>query len=355
LATDLYLGEFGVNLTDDTVYVRTNNGILQLATGTSSGSTSSTAVFVFNSPNIQIASTYSADALTRRSGYFTDLGNSTLRWKDLYLGGSSGGLSTINVNGGLLLTESTDAILVTNNVASNNAPIEISATASSTAKDRNLHLNSRSVRFIGPGNIECTSISSVSASASNCSSTVFVGAQNVRVADSLNCVVHLGQGYNKTNRYTETVYAGSKFAVRGASDDGSGQYADSDWTTAQSTLRTTDATQTTLVSIPWYDDTVGGEVITVKAYITGVTIDAANEVYSSEFFSTFSIVVGPGDINVIGTPIKNEVSSYVGNQPEVEGYADGSGIEISVKGLSGVTIQWLCSYSYHRLINIREL
>jgi hypothetical protein len=352
LATDLYLGELGVNLTDDKVYVRTNNGIIQLATGTSStGSTASTsAIFVFNSPNIQIGSTYSADALTPRSGYYTDLGTTTLRWKDLYLGGSSTGLATINANNGLLITEASDAILVTNGIVSNNAPIEIDFKASLTTKDRQTHINSRNVQFTG-GSIECVSLASVSASASNASSTVLIGAQNVTVANSLNSVVHLGQGYSKTNLYTETVYAGAKFAVRGASDDGSGQYADSDWMTAQSILRTTDATQTPLVSVAWNDAVGGGEVVTVKAYITGVTIDDATEVYSSEFFAAFSIDASL-NATIIGVPVKNEVSSYVGTQPIVEGYADGTGIEISVKGLGSTTIQWLCSYSYHRLINV---
>ena len=36
LATDLYVGEFGVNVTDDKVYVRTSNGIIPVSTGSTS-------------------------------------------------------------------------------------------------------------------------------------------------------------------------------------------------------------------------------------------------------------------------------------------------------------------------------
>jgi hypothetical protein len=39
LATDLYVGEFGVNVTDDKVYVRTSNGIIPVATGATGSGT----------------------------------------------------------------------------------------------------------------------------------------------------------------------------------------------------------------------------------------------------------------------------------------------------------------------------
>jgi len=40
LSTDLYIGELGMNITDDKLWFRTNNGLVQIATGTSSASIS---------------------------------------------------------------------------------------------------------------------------------------------------------------------------------------------------------------------------------------------------------------------------------------------------------------------------
>lgn len=352
LATDLYIGEIGINVTDDTIYMRTNNGIIQIATGTSStGTTSSAAVFVYNSPNIEIGSTYSADAVTPRSGYYTDLGSSTLRWKDLYLGGSSGGTTTINVNSGLNLKESTNGILTTNGMVNDNSPIGIHSTSQNTTKDRGLHLNSRSTTFVGAGNIESTFISTVSASMSNCSSSVVIGGQNVKIADSLNAVVHLGVGYDKFDYETETIYAGKKLAIRGVADDGSTQYDRSDWTTGQELLRTSDALTSNILTIPWTSTTSGGDVIQVKAYIIASDISDASLVYSAEIMGAYSID-GSLQVTEVGTPILNALSSYTGDQPDCEMSADGNNVYVKVTGVGTDTIQWLCSYSYHRLINV---
>ena len=59
-----------------------------------------------------------------------------------------------------------------------------------------------------------------------------------------------------------------------------------------------------------------------------------------------------GDPFIIGTPIKNEVSSWIGTQPEIEFDCDVSGIYLKAKGVGTANIQWLCSYSYHRLIGV---
>lgn len=352
LATDLYIGEIGINVTDDTIYMRTNNGIIQIATGTSStGTTSSAAVFVYNSPNIEIGSTYSAAAVTPRSGYYTDLGSSTLRWKDLYLGGSSGGTTTINVNSGLNLKESTNGILTTNGMVNDNSPIGIHSTSQNTTKNRGLHLNSRSTTFVGAGNIESTFISTVSASMSNCSSSVVIGGQNVKIADSLNAVVHLGVGYDKFDYETETIYAGKKLAIRGVADDGSTQYDRSDWTTGQELLRTSDALTSNILTIPWTSTTSGGDVIQVKAYIIASDISDASLVYSAEIMGAYSID-GSLQVTEVGTPILNALSSYTGDQPDCEMSADGNNVYVKVTGVGTDTIQWLCSYSYHRLINV---
>ena len=350
VTTDLYIGEIGINLTDDKIFMRTNNGIIQLSTGTSSGGTASASPFVFNSPNIQIGSTYSADAVVRNGVYFTDLGTTSLRWKDLYLGGSTLGLSTINVNGGLRLTETSNGIITTNGIASSNAPIEINGTSSNTTKDRGLHLNSRSTRFVGSC-IDSSFIGCVSASMSSASSTVFIGAQNVNTADALNSVVHLGIGLSKTNYDTETIYAGGGLAIRGVSDDGSTQYNQSDWITRQASLRTTDANTYDIASIPWVATASGGNVVQVKAYVMTTDIGDASLVYSAEIIGCYSIDQS-GTLFEIGVPILNELSSYVGTQPVIEMGSDNSGLSVKVTGVSTYTMQWLCSYSYHRLMNI---
>ena len=350
VTTDLYIGEIGINLTDDKIFMRTNNGIIQLSTGTSSGGTASASPFVFNSPNIQIGSTYSADAVVRNGVYFTDLGTTSLRWKDLYLGGSSLGLSTINVNGGLRLQETSNGIITTNGIASSNAPIEINGTSSNTTKDRGLHLNSRSTRFVGSC-IDSSFIGCVSASMSSASSTVFIGAQNVNTADALNSVVHLGIGLSKTNYDTETIYAGGGLAIRGVGDDGSTQYNQSDWITKQASLRTTDANTYDIASIAWVATASGGNVVQVKAYVMTTDIGDASLVYSAEIIGCYSIDQS-GTLFEIGVPILNELSSYVGTQPVIEMGSDNSGLSVKVTGVSTYTMQWLCSYSYHRLMNI---
>lgn len=352
LATDLYIGEIGINLTDDKIWMRTNNGLVQIATGTSSGgSTASTAaVFVWNSPNIVIGSTYSADAVTRRSGYYTDLGTTTLRWKDLYLGGSSTGYSTINANNAILITEASDAILVSKGIVDNNAPLIVDYQAGSTTKDQQLHLNSRTSRFYGVS-FENVSIGCVNATASNVTSTVMIGASDVGVNDSLNNVVHLGAGFSKKDKYSQQVIAGGSFAVRGIGDDGSLQYTDCDWTTTQNQLRTSDATTTPVASVGWTNTSTGGEVLQVKAYLIGTVIDDASKVYSAELFGAFSIDGGL-TASVIGVPVLNEVSSFPTTQPVIEAQANGSGVDITITGLGSTTIQWLVTYSYQRLIKV---
>lgn len=349
LATDLYIGEFGVNVTDDKVYVRTNNGILQLSAGTASGATTSTpAVFQFNSPHIQIGTTYSADSVSPRSGYYTDLGTSTYRWKDLYLGGSATTNTTINTNGGLWIKQSSDSILVTNAVSATNAPIEIGLTSSATTKDRGLFLNSKSSTMASPeGNTAISSNNVVMATGKYLST---LGAADTSFTAGLSHSVVIGYGYGRTQSRSLEVVAGGSLAVRGISDDGSSQYVDSDWKTRQARLRTTNALTTNIVSIPWYNAAVGGEVVQLKAYLTAVNISDASKVYSAEISGAYSIN-GSLTTYEIGTPIILEWSSFT-TAPQVELGVDSTGTYVKVIGLGSTTLQWLCSYSYHRLINV---
>jgi hypothetical protein len=352
LSTDLYIGEIGINLTDDKVFMRTNNGIIQIATGTSSGSTSSTTgIFVFNSPNIQIGSTYSADSLSPRSGYYTDLGTTTLRWKDLYLGGSSGGLTTIDTNLGLYLKNSANGILTTDGAASSNAPIEIHTNSSNSNKDRPLFLNTR----FGTANGSTNYITTASAQTVNTSNNSYVFAaagNNISFADGLSYVSHIGRGYTRAVWDDDMHVVGGKLAVKGMADDGSGQYDNSEWITSQSILRTSNALTTPLVTIPWGGITSTGNIIQVKAYIVGVVIDNASYAYHAEILGCYSIN-DTGTLTEVGVPIINASSAnWPGAKPDVEMSSDATNVYISVTGVGTTTIQWLCTYSYHKLINI---
>jgi hypothetical protein len=354
LPTDLYIGEIGINLTDDKAYFRTNNGIVQFATGTSSsGSTSSTSqIWSFSSPNIIIGTTYSADSVSPRSGYYTDLGTSTLRWKDLYLGGSSTGYSTIDVNGGLVIKGSANNILTTDGIVSSNAPIEINSYSSNANKDQVLWLNTRFGSANGSSNY--ITVASVNTIGTSNNAYVFAAAgTQVSFEDGLSYVSHIGRGRGRSVYEDDMHVVGGKHAVKGIDDDGSGQYNKSEWITSQSRLSTSDATITDIVNIPWTATASGGEIIQFKAYIIGTIIDQADYVFSAEVLGCYSIDSGLV-VYEAGAPILNVLASgwSVGFNPDVETFADNDGVYIKVKGIFGGNIQWLCSYSYHRMIAI---
>lgn len=355
VSTDLYIGEIGINVTDDTAFMRTNNGIIQIATGTSSGAsgTATPAVFVFNTPNIEIGSTYSADAVTPRSGYYTDLGDATLRWKDLYLGGSTNGNGTINANAGLLLREATDYIITTNAVDSNNSPIEIGDSSSNISKDRNMWLNTRGAYATG-SNTYITTVSAYGVTVSNNNYCVAVGGTDYEFDNGVDNVVHLGSSKNRSNSTSNEVIVGDQLSVRGVEDDGTTQYNKSEWITSQELLRTSTGNTTTIVNLPWTATASGGDVIQVKAYIIGTDIQDATTVYSAEIMGAYSISGTASSLTVteIGVPVLNAQSSWTGTQPDCEMAADGNGVYVQVTGIASNTIQWLCSYSYHRLINV---
>jgi len=348
LATDLYVGEFGVNVTDDKVYVRTSNGIIPLSTG-ATGSGTGANILVFNSPNINIGTTYSANSLSPNGVYYTDLGTTSNRWKDLYLGGSSTTVATIDANAGLAVKDVDGGILVTNNTISTGAPIEVD-TSSNVNKDRVLNLNSRVVTNSGSTNYNVT-IASQTVSMTNNTKAVVIAGSNVTLADGVTDIIHLGEGYSKTDYESEQVVAGGSLAVRGTDDDGSTQYNSSDWITKQSRLRTSNALMNDLSTIAWYDAGLGGEVVQVKAHVMATDIADPSLVYSAEISGVYSI---DASLNLyeIGTPIVSEWCSFTGTIPTVEIGSDGSGVYIKAQGNSTNTIQWLCSYSYHRLINV---
>ena len=330
-------------------------GIVQIATGTSSGgSTSSTdSVFVFATPDIKIGSTYSADSVSPHGSYYTDLGTTSLRWKNLYLGGSGAGVATINANAGLILREASDYIITTNNSDSNNSPIEIGTASADVSKDRLLHLNTRNAYATG-SNAQVASMASYGVIFSNNTNCAGIGGDSITFADTIINSVHLGTSKGRTSSNSYEVTAGGQLAVRGVADDGTSQYDNSDWITSQDLLRTSDALSTAITTLPWTATASGGDVVQVKAFIMGTDISDATLVYSGEIMGVYSISGTSSSLTVteIGTPILNAVSSFVGTQPDCEMNADGDNVYVQVQGVATNTIQWLCSYSYHRLINV---
>lgn len=349
LATDLYVGEFGVNVTDDKVYVRTSNGIVQLTTG-STNSTAGSNILIFNSPNIQIASTYSASSLSPNGTYYTDLGASSIRWKDLYIGGSSTTVGTINANGSLVIKEASKNILTTNGAVNADTPIEIDGNSTNT-KTRTLALNSKGVTASGTMYYN-TTISSQNVIYSNNVTSAAIGATDVTFDSGLSNVVHLGRGYNRTNKSSDQVVVGGSLAIRGTADDTSTQYNQSDWVTKQSKLRTSNALMTDLATIPWSSTASGGDIVQVKAHVLASHIADATLVYSAEISGVYSLDAGLVQ-HEIGIPIVSEWCSFSsGYEPTVEIGSDATGVRIKAQGNGSNTIQWLCTYSYHRLINV---
>jgi len=350
LKTDLYIGEIGFNLTDDTAYFRSNNGIVGLATATSSGAGSAN-IWNFQSPNIVIGTTYSADSVSPRSGYYTDLGTTTLRWKDLYLGGSSGGTTQIDINGGVYMVGSGGSVLTTDGAASSNAPIEINSSSSNVNKSRPLFLNVRAGLANGSTNY-ITIASSQTITTDDTSYCFVAGTNQLTFENGLSHQVFLGKSNGRNAWLDNTVWTGGNHALRGDfADDGTGQYEKSEWISSQGALQTSDALTYDIVNIPWTDLVNYGEVVQIKANIIATVINSADVVYSSELVGVFSVEAG-GTPHTIGVPIKNEWSSFSSTQPQSDLTADGSGFYVKAQGVGSTNIQWLCSYSYHRLIKV---
>jgi hypothetical protein len=351
-ATDLYIGEIGINVTDDKIYMRTNNGIVQIATGTSSGvsSTASSSPWTFTGTNIEIGATFTANAVTRKTGVFTDLGSSTLRWKDLYLGGSTTGFTTISTNLGFEISDSVSRLISTANASINQITIQIATQSSSGAKSRVLHLNSTDTQtyaatknavFVGSNN------SKIYGGDRN----IIVGGNQISLTASCDNVVYLGLGYNRFFNYSDSVGVGGKLVVRGVDDDGSGQYNESEWITGQKRLTTSNALTYAIFSIPM--NMTYGEAVMVKAYVLGVDTSDATLVHSNELL--FTGVCDGASASIIPSPIINEIDSFNDNVEVTVGVDNSVGssdIELYVKGTATNTIQWLVTYSYQRLINI---
>lgn len=345
--TDLYIGEIGINVTDDTIFMRTNNGIVQIATSTASGGTASVGLWIINGSNeLQIGSTYTPGAIVKGSGYFTDLGSSTLRFKDLYLGGSSDTLTTINVNGGFTIRDASNFLITTVSGGSNIAPIIFGQTSSTGTKELPLHLNTQNSNIRGFGG-ERVIVGSSLSEINNSFRTVIAGGYEVSIATASNNLLYCGLGQGREYNYSDSLGVGGKFVLRGVEDDGSTYYDRSEIVKGQEKLLTSNALTTPIFSYSWYD--VGcGEVFSGKFWVTGVDVISPDRVYSCEMFVNVSY---DGTAHMIGDPIISEVNTL---DPLVEFTAavDGNGLDINVKGEATTTVRWLLSYEYHRIINI---
>lgn len=316
---------------------------------TSSLGSESTSPFIWSSPDIQISASYSAESVSPNDTDLTDLGTSTLRWKDLYLGGSLEGVTQINVNGGVIIKESVNSVLVTNNIESTDAPIEIDG-CSTVDKERTLNLNTSNAVWNGTFNKWSTSISSNGVTASNSTNNTFISANNLTVASGLSNVVHLGVGLGKIDYDTQQVVLGGSTALRGVNDDGSFQYQNSDFVTRQARLRTSDALMNDISVIDWVPG-APGQVVQVKAYVLATDIVNAALIYSAEISGVYSLDDSE-QVNEIGTPIVSEWNSFPSGDVTVEMDADNSSVYIKVQGNAVNTITWLVTYSYQRIVNI---
>lgn len=345
--TDLYIGEIGINLTDDKVFVRTNNGIVELATATGS---SASQIWVDTVDGIGVGPTYSPDAIVRNTNSFVDLGTNTLRFKNLFLGGATGSqFGEIDFNQGMILRDANDNLITTINGGTGKEFIQFGTQSTSGAKtDKGIFIQSHGSRFTnGAGVQENRSIiSTFDGEIGDSARAVIMAGFEVKIADGCDDTVYIGQGQFRDYDYSNSLGIGGQVVIRNIVDDGSSQYDRSEWVTNQSRLRTVDALQTPLVEIPNYGL---GEVTYVKAHILATDIYNPNLVYSNEMLIVYTY--NGTTASVIGDPIVKEISSF-SDEVVAEAVTTPTFCTISVKGLGTNNIGWLCTYSYQKFVNV---
>jgi hypothetical protein len=348
LATDLYIGEIGMNLADDRMYFRSNNGIIQLGTVTGS----STSSVWYQSGADVLLSTSTADSVSPNSTYYTDLGTTINPWKDLYLGSDPLTVTSISAGNGLQLFETNGAVLTSGADITSAAPIHIYSSANPVSKTRPLFLNSRYCTIYPSTGVVVSSSTGVIVGTG--STSVFIAGSDVSTVDNISNSVHLGYGFNKTNYNNNEVVVGN-LAVRGTDDDGSGNYGNSDWSTSQSRMTTTDATTVDLAFIPWTDQTNFGEVIQVKAFVIGTHETIASSVYTCEISGSYYIDA-TGTASQVSDPVVIEMNSfdptYSPTPPLIDMFSDNLGVYVKLTGPGSCIAKWLCTFSSHRLIKI---
>jgi len=345
-ATDLYIGEFGVNLTDDKVFVRTNNGIIELATNTASTATSS--IWFLDGSEVKLDASITADAIVRNLNTFTDLGTTTLRFKDLYLGGETDGHTVINVNSDFIIRDASQNIIssVYKGVGAEN--IQIATHSSTDAKSRGLHLNSQDCQIPLPTGFasERTIISSYNSIIGESNRNAIIAGYEVQLADGLDNVVYIGQGRFREYDYSDSLGVSGKLVLRNITDPGSGVYDRSEWVKTQNRVITSNANATPIITIPWE---TAAEVVQLKCYLLGVDPTDASKVYSNEILIT-AYYDGVTE-DVVGDPIIKEVSTWddsIGWNWAI----DGTSFRLNVVGSGTDTMNWLATYEYQRMVNL---
>lgn len=343
--TDLYIGEIGINVTDDTAWMRTNNGIVQLAT---SGSTSSTsAIWVLNGSNeIQIGATYAPGAIVRNTGSFVDLGTSTLRFKDLYLGGASSGLTTIDVANGFTIKGTSDWYITTSSGGSNIATVVMGTTSSNVDKTLPLILNSKNSSISGTASARSI-LASVNSNIFASTNTAVIAGASVTMATASSNAAYVGLGQGRDYNYTNSLGVGGQLVLRGVQDDGANYYDRSEVVKGQNILTTSNALTTPIRTFEL--GTTCGEVLSARLWITGVDLTDASRVYSCDMFLTAAY--DGVSMSIIGEPIIQEVNTMDSGVIMIP-VINGDELDISVKGEGTTTIKWLLTYEYHRIINV---
>lgn len=341
--TDLYIGEIGINVTDNKMFFRTNNGVVEVGTA---GTASVTSIWSYTSDQVIVGPTYAPTAIVRNGNSFTDLGDGTLRFKDLYLGGSANALATINVNSGFTIRDVNNDIITTNTGGTNLASITMATASSTTAKTRPIHINSENTTFNGAIN-NVAFIGSMDSTINESSNVVVLASDDITIGTASANVAYVGNSYGREFQATDALAVGGKLHIRGVNDDTSTHYNDSDLVKGQTRLTTSNALTTPIFTYT-FPALLGG-VVQIKAKIIGMDINNAELCYSAEIMTLG--YKNTGGTVIADDPIINEINVF-DDSIEVYAYADGSNdIEISVKGTAAETIQWLCSYEYHSLTN----
>jgi hypothetical protein len=345
-STDLYIGEFGVNLTDDKVFVRTNNGIVELATNTASTATSS--VWFLDGSDIKIDTGITADAIVRNTNSFVDLGTTTLRFKDLYLGGETDGHAVLNINTDFVIRDASQNLISSLYKGTGGESIQIGTHSSTLSKGKGLFLNSQDSQIPTPTGFagERTIISSYNSIIGESNRNTIISGYEVQLADGLDNVVYIGQGRFRDYDYSDSLGVSGKLVIRNITDPGAGKYDRSEWVTTQNRVITSNANATPIVTLDWE---TSAEVVQLKCYLLGVDPGDASKVYSNEIFITAYNDGVTEDI--IGDPIIKEVSSW-SDDIGWNWAIDGTSFRVNVIGSGTDTMNWLCTYEYQRMVNL---
>ena len=350
-ATDLYIGEFGVNLTDDKVFVRTNNGVIELSTSTASSTASN--IWFLDGSDVKLINSISPDSIVRNSNSFVDLGTNTLRFKDLYLGGETDGHSVININSDFVIRSQSQNLISSLFKGTGDESIQIATHSSTTSKGNGLHLNSQDCQIPLPTGFagERTVISSYNSLIGESDRNTIISGYEVELANGLDNVVYIGRGRFRPYDYTDSLGVSGKLVIRNITDPGSNKYNRSEWITTQNRVITSNANATPIVTLPWETD---GEVVQLKCYLLGVSPNDPDLVYSNEILITAYNNSITSARDIIGDPIIKEVSSW-GDDVGWNYSIDGTNLRINVIGDGLNIMNWLCTYEYQRMVNLASL